>query len=58
MNKTYCSEKDKLFKKRSEILEKLKSKKIILHTHDSWRDAIPESYLDMKQLQSQIATVI
>ena len=52
MNKTYCSEKDKLFKKRSEILEKLKSKKIILHTHDSWRDAIPESYLDMKQLQS------
>ena len=51
------SKLDKLYTERAKILAKLKQQPIVIHTHDSWRDAIPESYLDMKQLQSQITTI-
>ena len=51
------SKLDKLYTERAKILAKLKQQPIAIHTHDSWRDAIPESYLDMKQLQSQITTI-
>lgn len=56
MNTKRCSTIEKLFQKRDEILRELRKQTITIHTHDSWRDAIPESYSDMKELQSRITT--
>ena len=50
------SKLDELYTERAKILAQLNQQQFIIHTHDSWRDAIPESYSDMKQLQAQITT--
>lgn len=47
---------DKLLVEKEEILKKLRSHPIVIHTRDNWWDAIPESYQQMKQLQAQITT--
>lgn len=47
---------DKLLTKKEEILEKLRSHPIVIHTRDNWWDAIPKSYQQMKQLRAQITT--
>lgn len=47
---------NKLLTKKEEILEKLRSHPIVIHTRDNWWDAIPKSYQQMKQLQAQITT--
>lgn len=59
MNNTTCSKMDKIFDERDRILSKLKSKPVVLHIKEnSWRDAIPRSYRNMKELQSRIITIV
>ena len=49
---------DQMYVKRTEILNKLRSKPVIIHIKENnWQDAIPESYKDMKDLQAQITTL-
>lgn len=51
------SKLDELYTERAKILAQLNKQHFTIHTHDNWRDAIPESYSDMKQLQAQITTI-